>query len=51
MYDGSTEIDDWRPRLRRTSHGMGRDISPPPDNDSTVFLRGTFVMIVRALVT
>ena len=26
-----------RPRLRRTSHGMGRDISPPCDCISTVF--------------
>jgi len=27
---------DGRPRLRRTSHGMGHYISPPRDCDSTV---------------
>jgi len=32
------EVDD-RPWLRRTSHGMGHDISPPRDCDSTVSLR------------
>jgi len=35
VHDGSIEVDDW-PRLRRTSHGMGHDISR--DYDSTVFL-------------
>jgi len=30
------EVDD-RPRLWRTSHGMGHDISSPRDCDSTVF--------------
>jgi len=28
---------DGRPRLRRTSHGMGHGISPPHDCDLTVF--------------
>jgi len=36
VHDGSIEVDD-RPRLRRTSHGMGHDISPPRDCNSTVF--------------
>ena len=36
VYDGSMEVDD-RPRVRRTLHGMGHDISPPRDCDSTVF--------------
>jgi len=36
VHNASMEVDD-RPRLRRTSHGMGHDISPPRDCDSTVF--------------
>jgi len=39
VHVASMEVDD-RPRLRRTSHGMGRDISSPHDCDSTGFLHG-----------